>query len=292
MAKVLSVVSGKGGTGKSTISLNYGYTLVRKGKKVLLIDGDSQQSLTSALKFTHRAKSGLTQMVMTGSAEGCITKTDTQNLHLVYNDDPQGEHVGLIPNFLQRSASNHSLFSLACESISDEYDHIIVDTMGAHSTFQESAIYAADHLISPVSPDYLDTTELLQGLIPRLGQLLPVRPGLPTLSGKDFPPLFVVINKVRKNVRDQEEACHWMYCEFQSVIERQYPRLKTTVLKTLIYNRANFNKALGRGLSAQEIEVSSSSSPSIKEMMDSLVKELDDPCQSTSIVTQQRVVGA
>ena len=49
MGKTILVAARKGGVGKTTTSLNLGIGLARKGKKVLLIDADSQNSLTSGL---------------------------------------------------------------------------------------------------------------------------------------------------------------------------------------------------------------------------------------------------
>ena len=48
MAKIISVINNKGGTGKTTTVLNLGAALQRRKKKVLLIDLDSQGNLTSS----------------------------------------------------------------------------------------------------------------------------------------------------------------------------------------------------------------------------------------------------
>ncbi len=46
---IISIASGKGGTGKTTVSVNLSAALAIKGNKVLLIDGDPQSDSTRAL---------------------------------------------------------------------------------------------------------------------------------------------------------------------------------------------------------------------------------------------------
>ena len=155
----------------------------------------------------------------------------------------------------------------------EEYDYIIIDSQGARHTFQESLIYASDLLITPVTPRYLDMTELVSGLLPRLSQLLPIRDGFPTISGRDFPELNVLINMRRKNVTDQDQIENFLRTDFPEVVAKDYPRLNVNVLESVIYDRANFNKALGQGVPAATLD-RTDTSISIKEMMHSLILEL------------------
>ena len=49
MARIIAVAIPKGGTGKTTTTLNLGVALAEAGKRVLLVDSDSQASLTISL---------------------------------------------------------------------------------------------------------------------------------------------------------------------------------------------------------------------------------------------------
>lgn len=47
--KIIAIASQKGGVGKTTTTVNLGVGLAREGKRVLLVDGDPQGSLTIAI---------------------------------------------------------------------------------------------------------------------------------------------------------------------------------------------------------------------------------------------------
>ena len=61
--KVIGVVGGKGGVGKTTTTLNIGAGLIKVGKRVLLIDADPQNHLSRWLGFTPDSKPTLSDLI-------------------------------------------------------------------------------------------------------------------------------------------------------------------------------------------------------------------------------------
>ncbi len=156
--KVITVANGKGGVGKSTTVANLGATLASLGKKVLLIDLDINQSLTSFFKV------GL------DPNDDPLTISDIINHPKRYPiTDVQvelSENLWIIPSFgrqLKAYASairdnEGSLETLqsAVSMVDGHYDYIIIDTPGQDSVYSRIALIAATDVIIPLKPSDMD----------------------------------------------------------------------------------------------------------------------------------------
>lgn len=146
MAKIFTVVSGKGGVGKSTFCANVGLSLCEKGKKVLLIDGDAGlRSLDLLL--------GVDEMVLYDWADIISEQCAPQKARLFYNDNLQ-----LLPAPIQYPEDLKTEdFKRIIGLYREEYDCIFIDAPAG--TGELTKIYAAcaDECLVVATPDTVST---------------------------------------------------------------------------------------------------------------------------------------
>ena len=83
--KTIAVMNQKGGTGKTTSAINLAGELVRRGKKVLIVDMDTQGNATSNLQLTEVPAPTLTDVIVskTATISDIICHTSIENLDLI-----------------------------------------------------------------------------------------------------------------------------------------------------------------------------------------------------------------
>ena len=160
---VITICSTKGGVGKTTLTANIGGLLADLNFKVLLIDGDSQGSLSRHYNVVEKAKGGLTNLVRNdGDPLDAISKTDITNLDIALSNDPDKELETWIA---ARPAGRTTLKNYTLERLRPHYDFILIDSIGTDSPLQHTTVLAADLLISPIPPDVMSAREFKRGTL-------------------------------------------------------------------------------------------------------------------------------
>lgn len=141
MAEIIVIASGKGGVGKSTITVGLSYALKRLDKKVLVIDFDiGLRSLD--LLF------GVREKVLYNWGDLVMKRCEKEDV-LIVNDG-----IALIPApFSNEEKYNESDVLKAVELFDDDFDYILIDAPAGISSGFKLACFCADRALLVSTPD-------------------------------------------------------------------------------------------------------------------------------------------
>ena len=80
--KIISIINNKGGVGKTTTAFNLAHYLAKEGRRVLVVDLDSQKNLTTNLTKELIDKPSIGDYLLE-RIEFCHPTIITSNLHLI-----------------------------------------------------------------------------------------------------------------------------------------------------------------------------------------------------------------
>lgn len=152
MAKVISICNQKGGTGKTTTSINLSVYLAVEGKRVLLIDADPQGNSTSGLGIDKNGVEKSLYHVLLGECEisAVLIKTGVENLFLApSNIDLIGAEVELINEVDREQRLRNAL-----EKVKNEFDFVIIDCPPSLGILTLNALVSTSSVLIPVQCEY------------------------------------------------------------------------------------------------------------------------------------------
>ena len=161
MGKIIAVANQKGGVGKTTTAVNLSTILAKKGKKVLLVDGDPQGNATSGLGIDKSMEYSLYDVLINEvDIKQTLQNTCVKTLKVCpSNMNLAGAEVELVSQMSREHRLKEKL-----ENIKAEFDFIIIDCPPSLGLITLNSFTAANSVLIPVQCEYY----ALEGL----GQLL------------------------------------------------------------------------------------------------------------------------
>ncbi|HBD67943.1 MAG TPA: chromosome partitioning protein [Treponema sp.] len=150
MGKVFVFVNQKGGVGKTTSAINIGAYIALAGKKVLLIDFDSQGNMSSGVGVSKDKPTIYELLSETASAEQAIKHATVKNLDVITASiDLSGAAVELVDQ------ENREYFlKKAIDPLREKYDYILIDCPPSLGILTLNGLAAADAVLVPMQCEY------------------------------------------------------------------------------------------------------------------------------------------
>ncbi len=156
--QIIAIANQKGGVGKTTTCANLGIGLAQAGKKVLLIDGDPQGSLTISLgnpqpdKLPFTLSDAMGKILMDQHirpGEGILHHVEGVDL-MPADIQLSGMEVSLV-----NAMSRETILRQYLDTLKGQYSHILIDCQPSLGMLTVNALAAANRIIIPVQAEYL-----------------------------------------------------------------------------------------------------------------------------------------
>ncbi|MBS3945833.1 MAG: AAA family ATPase [Melioribacter sp.] len=145
LSKIISVASGKGGTGKSFFSLNLTYQLSRLGKNVLLVDLDCNFP-NIHLFLNYAVENTLTDFFTQRKVLREIIYRYSENMNIIFGDSGSADY----PKLTRESID---YFFIQLNKIAPQYDYIILDSSAGADNLTIRQLSKSDYNIVIATPE-------------------------------------------------------------------------------------------------------------------------------------------
>jgi chromosome partitioning protein len=165
---VIAVFNHKGGTGKTTTSVNVAAGLAMRGKSVLIVDTDSQGNVGVSLDL--KAQRSLYHVVVMGLAPSEAVSRVRERLDVI----PSNESLAAAELYLAGRQNRDRVLSKRLEAAAASYDFVVLDCSPSLSLMNQNALVFADSVLVPVACDYLSLVGVRQVIrtVKNVNQLL------------------------------------------------------------------------------------------------------------------------
>ncbi|MBE9038769.1 AAA family ATPase [aff. Roholtiella sp. LEGE 12411] len=251
--KTIAVYHNKGGVGKTTIAVNLAAALRKKGKRVLLVDIDSQANTTFAtglIKFQFEEEDNLRDSNiyhLLESGEFYLISDVMHKSHYFNNPelDVIPAHINLIEGQYKLNQIDASKTRLVTKlkKVEDKYDIVIIDTPPSRDLYAKVALVAADYLIIPSDLKPFAN----QGLLSVKNFIVEVNEFREMIGKSHIILMGVLASKISTN----SKFLQYTFPKQRSVISERYD---LPLMEAVIYDRTVLSECMNQTITVGDLE--------------------------------------
>ncbi|KAF3886936.1 MULTISPECIES: AAA family ATPase [Nostocales] len=251
--KTIAVYHNKGGVGKTTIAVNLAATFRKKGKKVLLIDIDSQANSTFAtglIKFQFEEDDDLRDKNVYHLIEsGDFNFIPDIVRQSQYFNNPELDvipsHITLIEaqETLNKILASRKRLIAKLKRVEQNYDIVIIDTPPSRDLYAEVALITADYLIIPsdLKPFANQGLPTVKNFVNQINENREV-------IGK--PPI-QILGVLASKISTNSKYLQYTFPRQRSVITERY---QLPLMEAVIYDRTVLSECLNQSITVGDLE--------------------------------------
>lgn len=248
----ISIMNNKGGVAKTTTTVSLAQALCKVGKKVLVLDNDTQCNTTNRLlnKIVPKMKSLYTKS-FSNLSELTIFSTIQENLHVIPNGP---ETSGIEPDLIIKGRDGfYALHNSLQKKLDNKYDFCLIDNPPNMGCFVINSLIASNFVIVPIDVGSSDSVEGLERALEFIESVNKYNSNLKFLR--------ILLTKVDKRL---------------GICKTTVENIKSTFGKDLVFDsqipiNTNFQKAELRNTTIFKVNTSSSGSKSYIKLAKELI---------------------
>jgi len=224
---IISFAIQKGGSAKTTTTINLAAALQRAGKRVLLVDADAQANLSQSLGIIDEPEKNLfTELKKemegeNGNIKEVIIQT-SNGMHLIPSSiELAGAELELVSIY-----AREQLLSWILKPLEKEYDFIFIDCPPAISMLTVNALVASRFVLMPLQAEFLPLKGV-RSFMYHFNNIVKIKKKL----GAEIEVLGFIFTKYDDHKKMNRDICHRLEEEFGDKVFRTHIRSNIQLAK-------------------------------------------------------------
>ncbi|MDD2318528.1 MAG: ParA family protein [Geobacteraceae bacterium] len=213
MANIVSIVSSKGGTGKTTVALNLAVALAEAGDRTLLIDADPLGAIGFSLGQGDTEWTGLAEYLMKrAELDETLIQTKLPFLSILPRGRLDPLDVGIYEEMLNATAALADIIA----AVEDDFRYVIIDTPSGLGLVTRAALAVSTFALIPLQAEPL--------ALRAISQTLRVLQHIKENENSDLHLLGILATMVQLNKDVSFNIMNTVWASLDGVLETYVPR--------------------------------------------------------------------